>query len=141
MQLIQAQLTSSPRNVQTRYGVKVVADAIDLNSGEHLTVWRPEGDQLSKLSPNARVVLAKDSKGKVSLVDNPPSESRSIPAYDAALSNEQKREIATYIQQQRDLLAFCWEQATLIPGPTQEDTIQKLAVTLYLSAQRKFNLT
>jgi hypothetical protein len=141
MQLIQAQLTSSPRTVQTKFGLKVVADAIDLNSGEHLTVWRPEGDRLSKLSPNARVVLAKDSKGKVILVDNPPSKSRSIPANAAALSNEQKREIADYVQQQRALLAFCWKQALLIPGPTQEDVVEKLAVTLYLSTQRKFNLT
>lgn len=143
MQLITAQLTGPARRVTTKHGNRTVADAIDLTTGETFTIWRPEGDRLLNLAPNTRVTLTKDSKGKVSLVDNTPTEPAPVAPVSTdvhKLNPDQKRDIASYIQQQRDLLAFCWQEASRIPGPTEEAVIEKLAVTLYLSAQRRFDL-
>lgn len=42
--------------------------------------------------------------------------------------------------QQRDLLAFCLEQPATIPQAQTDESVEKLGVTLYLSAQRKFKL-
>ncbi len=43
MQLIQARLHGSPREVSTKYGTKAVADAIDSTGNKH-TIWRNPGD-------------------------------------------------------------------------------------------------
>jgi hypothetical protein len=69
MQLIQARLHGSPRQVTTKYGDKQVADAIDGQGNKH-TIWRNVGD-LNHLTNGSVVKLTVDSKGKVSLVDEP----------------------------------------------------------------------
>ena len=149
MKLLTATLVKPARQVETKYGTRTVADAIDQN-GKEQTIWRPANDPvLNGLSVNSPVTLAVDSKGKISLVDNQPvapatpktetNKTEQIKT-DYSLSKTDKQAIASYIQQQRDLLAFCWEQAKSIPGHESEDTTEKLAVTLYLAAQRKFNL-
>lgn len=67
MQLIQARLHGSPRTVETKYGSKVVADAIDGQGTKH-TIWRNPGE-LKHLTNGSVVSLTVDSQGKVSLVD------------------------------------------------------------------------
>ena len=56
------------------------------------------------------------------------------------LSNAQKKEIADYIQQQGDLLSYCWNTTlTKFEGKIQsEETLRVLATTLYGSAKDKF---
>ncbi len=60
MQLIQARLHGSPRTVNTKFGEKQVADAIDGQGNPH-TLWRPVGD-LNHLTNGSVVQLAIDSK-------------------------------------------------------------------------------
>lgn len=150
MKLLTARLIENPKVVTTKYGARMVADA-QTTDGEKLSVWRPENDQtLGSLRSGAQVVLSLDSKGKVNLIDNPPetmtpqlppAPTETKPAGNKhALSPETKREIADYVTQQKDLLSYCWQQAATIPGVSEEQTLEKLAVTLYLSAQRRFNL-
>lgn len=142
MKLIQAQLIKAPRQVTTKYGIRTVADAIDEN-GNTQVIWRPENDPvLSRLTVNSRVTLCQDSKGKLSLVDNQNEPTAIAPQSESnnhRLTDSQKKEIASYIQQQRDLLAFCLEQAATIPNIETED-IRPLATTLFLSAQKRFGL-
>ena len=52
----------------------------------------------------------------------------------------QKQEIASYVSQQKELLQFCWKEASMIDGPSTEESIEKLTMALFLSAQRHFKL-
>lgn len=145
MKLIQAKLTKQPRLVTTKHGPRVVADAVNIETGESLTIWRPHGDGLLNYNANSPVTLAVDHKGKISLVDNQETTAittNQITNQTASykLSKEQKQSIASYVSQQKDLLQFCWKEASMIDGPCTEESIEKLTMTLYLSAQRKFNL-
>ncbi|MFM7794799.1 MAG: hypothetical protein ACKO90_44385, partial [Microcystis panniformis] len=73
--------------------------------------------------------------------NNPP-----IPNYSekfsesdqSTLNPSQKREIAAYICQMKDLYGFCLTQADSL-GVIGEDR-RAIATTLYLSAQKKFSL-
>lgn len=151
MKVLTAQTKSFPRTVATKYGEKSVIDV--WVEGETQTIWRPANDPaIMALRSNQEIHVAKDSKGKISLIDNAPAITQATqtkqeisqvfkPTASAySLDPDTKKAIAEYVTQQKDLLQFCWGQAEMIEGPCTEDSIEKLAVTLYLSAQRRFNL-
>ena len=140
MKLLTAQVTKQARQVATKYGDRLVTDC-KLPDGQEVTLWQPITSTIINYGTGQKICLSVDSKGKYHLVENDNGEpvfKDSEPNH--KLSNAQKKEIASYIEQQKDLLAFCWQQACQIDDIQSEDTIQKMAVTLYLSAQRKFNL-
>lgn len=147
MKLLTATVQKSPRQVTTKYGDRLVCDCT-LDNGENVTLWQPLTSTIINYGTGQKVTLSLDSKGKYHLIENDNGEpvfqdsepNQSQKKTDYSLSKTDKQAIASYIQQQRDLLAFCWEQAKTIPGHESEETTEKLAVTLYLSAQRKFNL-
>ena len=161
VQLIEAIAQSSARRVNTKFGERTVIDAIRRDNGEKVTVWRGGDDEYSQkhVIKNARLTLTLDNKGKYSLVEDPnlvslgqplPVEIVPVkPVYDhkiekpsetdqSSLSNSQKREIANYICQMKDLYGFCLTQAESL-GVDGEDR-RAIATTLYLSAQKKFSL-
>lgn len=85
----------------------------------------------------------RDGKRTRKLIENPSSTPTSQPqgnAFHTLLSKTQKKEIAEYIQQQGDLLNYCWDTAlTKLDGKIQaEETLRVLATTLYSSAKEKF---
>ena len=105
------------------------------------------------------ITVSVDSKGKFNLIENPehlklgqplPAEPVPVrPVYNhkieqssesdqSLLSPNQKREIANYISQMKDLYGFCLTQAESL-GVIGEDR-RAIATTLYLSAQKKFSL-
>lgn len=156
MQLFHATVSKAPRQVSTKYGERVVCDVL-LPDGSESAVWGPVGyAPLEYLERGQAVTVGRDSKGKISIVENHPmypESEKPIPQLPQAaptetqtagnkhaLSPETKREIADYVTQQKDLLSYCWQQAATIPGVSEEQTLEKLAVTLYLSAQRRFGL-
>jgi hypothetical protein len=157
MQLLTATVKSQPRIVETRFGVRSVMD-VTLPNGQEQAIWGPENFMpIVTRKPGESVQLGKDSKGKFHCIEQEITQAtqtkheitqalKQKPAIDnghnlaGQLSPEQKREIAQYITQQRDLLAFCLDQAATIPQAQTDDSVQKLGVTLYLSAQRKFGL-
>jgi hypothetical protein len=68
MKLLTATLIKPVRQVQTKYGVRTVADCIDEN-GNTQTIWRPENDStLTGLAVNSRLTLTVDSKDRKSVV-------------------------------------------------------------------------
>lgn len=58
------------------------------------------------------------------------------------LPPQKKKEIADYLDQQADLLAYCWKIANdkLKGTAFEEESVRCFASTLYISAQRKFGL-
>ena len=163
MQLIEAIAQSPARRVNTKFGERTVIDAIRRDNGEKVTVWRGGDDEYSQkhVIKNARLTLTLDNKGKYSLVEDPalvnlgqplPTEivpvrpvhnynhkiEQSSESDQSSLSNSQKREIANYICQMKDLYGFCLTQAESL-GVDGEDR-RAIATTLYLSAQKKFAL-
>ena len=56
-------------------------------------------------------------------------------------SPEQKREIASFITGQADLLGFCRKEAArVLPDNDLPEVLQAAAATLFIAASRKFNL-
>lgn len=149
MQLLAATVSKAPRQVKTKYGDRLVCD-VKLSDGTDSTIWSPVGyAPVEYLEQGQAVTVSRDSKGKVHIIENhlthpgmvaPPIDQGTKLAGQHGLTTEQKREIAQYVTQQRDLLAFCLDQAATIPQAQTDDSVQKLGVTLYLSAQRKFGL-
>jgi cephalosporin hydroxylase len=163
VQLIEALATDRARRVNTKYGERTVIDAIRRDNGEKVTVWRGGDDDYSQrhVIKNARLTLTLDSKGKYNLVEDPNLANLGQPLPDSpvpvksvhnfnhkieetsesdqsSLSPNQKREIASYIQEMAKLYGFCLTQADSL-GVEGEDR-RAIATTLYLSAQKKFAL-
>ena len=167
MQLISAIALDRPREVSTRFGPRLVIDCRNRDTGEKITLWRPSDDDYSKkfVVRDMPITVAIDAKGKFSLVENPdhlklgqPLPTEPIPVKpvhtynhkieensektsesdQSSLSPNQKREIANYISQMKDLYGYCLQQADSL-GVQGEDR-RAIATTLYLSAQKKFAL-
>lgn len=162
MKLIEAICTDNPREVTTKYGQRLVIDAIDRNTGEKITLWRSADDDYARryVIKNSPLTVGIDSKGKYSLIEDsnltnlgqPLPETvpvRPVHNYDhkiekhseseqSTLNPSQKREIAQYIQDMAKLYGFCLQQADSL-GVEGEDK-RAIATTLYLSAQKKFSL-
>jgi hypothetical protein len=141
MKLLTATIQKAPRIVDTKFGQKCVTDC-KLDDGQTITLWQSPTSKLINYGSGEKISLTVDHKGKHHFVENGNDDAIApkIEPTNHKLSNTQKKEIASYIEQQKDLLAFCWQQACSIDDIQSEDTIQKMAVTLYLSAQRKFDL-
>ena len=156
MKLIEAICTDNPREVTTKYGQRLVIDAIDRNTGEKITLWRSADDDYARryVIKNSPLTVGIDSKGKYSLIEDEaiaklgqplPSDK---PAYDHRidkndcehffLSPNQKKEIAAYIGTMRDLYGYCLQQAESL-GVEGEDR-RAIATTFFISAQKKFAL-
>ena len=146
MQLLTATVKSQPREVSTKFGQRSVMD-VTLPNGQEQAIWGPANfPAIINCRNGQNVPIAVDSKGKYHVVEGQtapavtaqPTQTAAANAY--SLDPDTKKAIAEYLKQQKDLLQFCWQQAETIEGPQTEDSIEKLAVTLYLSAQRKFGL-
>lgn len=141
MQLLTATLTENPKAITTKYGEKCVADALT-ETGETVAVWRPANDPiLMKFRQGDRVSLARDSKGKISLIDNAPTTSTIAPAptQTTGINPDTKRAIAAYVEEQTKLFGFCLSQASTIQGIQPED-VRATATTLYIQTIKHFGL-
>ncbi|MBE9194216.1 hypothetical protein IQ219_02485 [Synechocystis sp. LEGE 06083] len=143
MQLLTATLTKPARQVTTKYGDRTVAD-VRLADGTEIALWRPANDQvLSSLTMGQTVTVAKDSKGKINLVDNAPTNAvvttSPVPIEPTEINPDTKRAIAVYVEEQAKLFGFCLSQASTIQGIQPED-VRATATTLYIQTIKHFNL-
>ncbi len=161
MKLIEAICTDNPREVTTKYGQRLVIDAIDRTTGEKITLWRSADDDYARryVVKNSRLAVGLDSKGKYSLIEDPalanlgePLPTEPVPVRpllaqnsekpsesdQSTLNPNQKREIASYVQEMTKLYGFCLQQADSL-GVIGEDR-RAIATTLFISAQKKFAL-
>ena len=146
MQLLEATLAKSPRQVSTKHGQRTVADVL-LPDGSEATLWRPENDDvLMGMRRGDRCQVCRDAKGKVSLVESTGaqagvSNSDTSSNHHRPLSPEQRIEIGAYMDQMANLYGYAWELAhTKLGDKASEDTKRCMASSLYLSAQRRFGL-
>ena len=144
MKLINAQILVNPRRVETKYGPKIVADCRNLETGETLTVWRPDGDSLINYPAHSNVTLAQYSKGKLSLVDNPIStvitpKIDNKPVYHG-MSNETKKQVASYVTEMANLFNFCLKQVDQTVENISSEDRRAIATTMFLSAQKRYGL-
>ena len=144
MKLLTATLTKPARQVQTRYGIRTVADCIDEN-GNTQTIWRPENDPaLTGLAVNSRLTLTLDSKGKINLVDNVPTtqntpKTDNKPTYQG-MNSETKREVASYVTEMTRLFDFCLKQVDMTVENITPDDRRAIATTMFLATQKKYGL-
>ena len=70
MRLIPAIALDRPREVTTKYGQRLVIDAMARDTGEKITLWRGVDDDYSRryVIKNSPITIGVDSKGKFSLV-------------------------------------------------------------------------
>lgn len=147
MQLLTATLTSAPREVQTKYGARTVAD-LRLPDGSEDALWRPGGDRaLLSYRQGASVQITRDHKGKLSLVDSPPAPPpAAAPTQEAepskTLEGVSKQEIAQYVVEMAALYAHCYSTAAdcLLKQGAPEMAIRGAASTLFIAAQKRFDL-
>lgn len=168
MKLISAIALDNPREVSTKYGQRLVIDAMARDTGEKITLWRGSDDDYSRryVIKNSPITIGVDSKGKYSLIENEaltnlgkPLPVEPVPVRplhntnhviaqnsekptdsDQSLLNpNQKREIANYVQEMAKLYKYCLDQVETTIGVEGEDK-RAIATTLYLSAQKKFSL-
>jgi len=168
MQLIDAIATDRARRVNTKYGERTVIDCVRRDTGEKVTVWRAGDDDYSQkhVIKNARLTLTLDNKGKYNLVEDPaltnlgqPLPESPVPVRplhntnhviaqnsekhnesdQSTLNPNQKREIASYIQEMAKLYKYCLDQVDATIGVEGEDK-RAIATTLFISAQKKFSL-
>jgi hypothetical protein len=154
MQLIQARLHGAPRNVKTKHGERVVADAIDGQGNKH-TIWRPVGD-LKHLTNGSVVKLTVDSKGKVNLIDEPVGfapvaapipfgaemQLKSQMGFQPTPQPSRSAEIADYIERLGKLYGHCLTTANSIPatGCLEAREVKDIATTLFIATVKHFDL-
>ena len=164
VQAIEAISQSHARRVNTRFGERTVIDAIRLDNGEKVTVWRGANDEYSQkhVIPNARLTLTLDSKGKYNLLENPalvnlgqplPVEpvpvrpvydhkitqnTSTIPNSDPNFSPEKKAIIAEYVANIAKLYQHCQDQAENIA--LTPDDARAIGTTLFIQTVKHFNL-
>jgi len=143
------------RAVQTKYGDRLVLDAIGEDGNEY-TIWRPGHDgQLPKVANGERITLGVDSKGKTHLLETladrvthpgsqlpgmRPLQETAAPDYNA--HNGRSAEIADYVERLGKLYKYCYTQAkeTLAGEPALLDDHRAVATTLFIQAVRHFDL-
>jgi hypothetical protein len=144
MQLLTATLTKPARQVQTKYGVRTVADCIDQN-GNTQTIWRPENDPaLTGLAVNSRLTLTVDSKGKINLVDNAPTAIATPKTDDQTtyqgMNKETKKQVASYVTELCNLYNFCLKQVDQTVENISSEDRRAIATTMFISCQKKYGL-
>jgi len=158
MKLIEAICIESPREVTTKYGQRLVIDAIDRTTGEKITLWRPATDDYSRryVIKNSPLTVGVDSKGKFSLIENEaltnlgkplpvepvpvkPAHTYSIPPQsDPNFSPDKKAEMAEYVANLASLYQHCQDKAEDIA--LTPDDCRAIGTTLFIQTVKHFNL-
>lgn len=119
---------------------------LQMDDGSEETLWFSQGRVPHATLPKGAAVklLFEERDGKMTRksIDNstPGQTQTQTKASLALLSDAQKKEIANYIQQQSDLLNYCWDTALrkFEKKIQSEETLRVLATTLYANAKDKF---
>lgn len=130
----------------TQYGDRVNAVVTIQQTGEEIKLWGSPGDgTLTALKKGQQVSLAQDQKGW-KLLSVPPAEDAAPTSNGngkrkehTPLTVEEKRAIASYIDELGDLFGYCQKVATAKNLGTEEE-MRAIATTLFIQAVRKFNL-
>jgi hypothetical protein len=128
---------STPKDFGHGERINVV---ITLSSGDDIKVWGSPNDAIATLTKNTQVTLLHD--GKTYKLVSDPQQAQGKQPVTTALTPEAKHAIALYVNEQADLLKFCWITASekLDSLASNEESVRCAAASLFIAAQRKFNL-
>jgi len=155
MQLLPATVSKAPRQVKTKYGDRVVCDVV-LPDGTETAIWGPVNyAPLEYLQQGDAVTVSKDSRGKVSVVENhlvnPGMVAPTVPQQGqpvnqtqspqtGSMTPETKKAIAAYAEEMMALYSFCYGQANAKLPDAPDAAKQAAASSVFISCQKKFNL-
>ena len=158
MKLISAIALDRPREVTTKYGQRLVIDAMNRDTGEKFPLWRGVDDDYSRryVIKNSPITVGVDSKGKFSLIENEaltnlgkplpvepvpvkPAHTYSIPPQsDPNFSPDKKAEMAEYVANLASLYQHCQDKAENIA--LTPDDARAIGTTLFIQTVKHFNL-
>jgi hypothetical protein len=142
MQLIQAIVKSQPRTVETKFGQRSVMD-VCLPNGQEQAIWGPANFSAIMNCRNGQTVpIAVDSKGKYHVVEGQPTTPppADAPPQPQGMTPETKKAIAQFVGEMGDLYRYCYETAGEKLATAPNEAKQAMASSLFIAAQRKFNL-
>ena len=156
MRLIPAIALDRPREVNTKFGPRLVIDAMARDSGETFPIWRPATDDYSRkyIIKNSPITVGIDSKGKHTLIENEsltnlgkplPTETIPVkpvytppPQSDPNFSPEKKAEMAEYVANLSQLYQHCQDKAEDIA--LTPDDARAIGTTLFIQTVKHFSL-
>lgn len=152
----------------TKYGPKSKALVVLSSTGEEIQLWGNEhdatilglkaGDKISLIQVKGKWKLAtqatQPTPNPSTVNGNTATQNHYQPPKPVTLSNDTKREIIAYVDQQATLLSYCYEQAykalnSRFPHSEMEEdeafslgseAVRSAALTLYISVQKRFSL-
>ena len=146
MQLLEATLAKSPRQVSTKHGQRTVVDVL-LPDGSKATLWRPENDDvLMGLRRGDRCQVCRDSKGKVSLVESNGTQAGGLSMHTSSthqpLTPEQKLEVSSYMTEIAAIQSHAWDlsKTSMKDKGCSESVIQAFASGIVIATLRRFGL-
>jgi hypothetical protein len=123
---------------QTQYGMRINV-VVTLPDGEELKLWGDPGDPaLSSLTKGQQVQLAQNAKGNWQLVqqqqsqESPPQQDNGNGTAPTGWTPEEKRAIASRVEEKAKLMKFCLEQARKHCGEYLESSEDLRAVAIVL---------
>jgi|694.fasta_scaffold46040_8 hypothetical protein len=143
MQLLTAKVKSNPRNVTTKHGERSVMDVI-LPDGTETAIWGPANFQaIHTCSQGQTIQLTKDAKNKLHIRENETAIAPKIESNQTqyqGMSNETKKQVASYITEMSNLFNFCLKQVDNTVENITPDDRRAIATSLFISAQKKYSL-
>lgn len=137
------------KTFQTQYGDRVNAVLVIPTTGEEVKLWGNPGDPtLTALKKGQQVAIAQGDKGW-RLLNTPPAEDSPAPQTGngkiahTPLTGDEKRAIASYVDQLADLYSYCSKIAAtkcVDPSNPYEEDVRAIATTLFIQTVKKFNL-
>lgn len=156
MQLLPATVSKAPRQVKTKYGDRVVCDVV-LPDGTETAIWGPPSyAPLADLQQGDAVTVSRDSKNKISIIENhlvnPGMVAPTVPQQGqpvnqtqspqtGSMTPETKKAIAQFVGEMGDLYRYCYETAGEKLATAPNEAKQAMASSLFIAAQKRFNLT
>ncbi len=122
------------------HGERVNVVITPVTGGDDIKVWGRPTDAIAQLTKGQQVTLLSDGKTYKLVADSQPAQVKQPVTTE--LTADQKKAIALYVDEQGDLLKFCWVTARkkLDGVAYTEESIRCAAASLYIAAQRKFSL-
>lgn len=141
MNMTQATVTKAPRLVNTKFGERIVFDA--LVAGREEAIWNPaapDKEWILGLSEGEVIPAAIDRKGKIHLVDPAPQPTQHRPAAAPQAQPSQVQAIEQFVGKNVQLYRHCWGQVAGSFDGLSEESIRAISTTIYLQTVKEFDI-
>ena len=138
MNMTQGTVTKAPRLVNTKFGERIVFDA--LVAGREEAIWNPAAPDkqwILDLTEGEIINAAIDRKGKIHLVDPTPQPPQHRPT---SAPNGQVHAIERFVGKNVQLYRHCWGQVAGSFDGLSEESIRAISTTIYLQTVKEFDI-